>query len=71
MLGAPDDYMEYRKGMFFEFSEGENITCPYYIALNLISEWTSRARSQGLICQMLRFKSHIVPSHGFSVFPRF
>jgi len=27
ILGAPDDYMEYRKYMFFEFSQQENASC--------------------------------------------
>ena len=36
MVGAPDDYMEYRKGMCFEFSEGENIACHGYVFQTLL-----------------------------------
>ena len=28
ILGAPDDYMEYRKHTFLEFSQRENASCP-------------------------------------------
>jgi len=34
--GAPDDYMEYRKYTFFEFSQQENASCPQCIEFNWV-----------------------------------
>ncbi len=33
ILGAPDDYMEYRKYTFLEFSQWENASCPQCLCL--------------------------------------